>query len=177
MKRWFLEFERPVVELEEKIAELRRSHDGSAVDLSREIEALEKKARKLLEDIYRKLDAWQTTQVARHPLRPYTLDYVAALFTDFVELHGDRHVADDKAIVAGLARFVGRWPALCGDRASERARYQREDRAQFRDAPARGLPQGGAGDAAGGEVRVAGVFLRRYTGRLPGDRCRGAQPV
>lgn len=107
MKRVFLEFERPVVELEERIGELRRTQEGSAVDLSEEIEKLEKKARKLLEELYRKLDAWQTTQVARHPLRPYTLDYVAALFTDFVELKGDRHVADDPAIVGGLARFRG----------------------------------------------------------------------
>jgi len=108
MKRVFLEFERPVVELEERIGELRRMQEGSSVDLSDEIEKLEKKARKLLEELYRKLDAWQTTQVARHPLRPYTLDYIAALFTDFVELKGDRHFADDPAVVGGLARFRGK---------------------------------------------------------------------
>ena len=105
MKRIFLEFERSVAELEEKIGELRYAHDASAVDISEEIERLEKKARKQLEELYARLDAWQTTQVARHPLRPYTLDYVARIFTDFEELHGDRHFADDKAIVGGLARF------------------------------------------------------------------------
>jgi acetyl-CoA carboxylase carboxyl transferase subunit alpha len=108
MKRIFLEFERSVAELEEKIGELRYAHDASAVDISEEIERLEKKARKQLEDLYARLDAWQTTQVARHPLRPYTLDYVQRIFTDFEELHGDRHFADDKAIVGGLARFEGR---------------------------------------------------------------------
>ena len=108
MKRIFLEFERSVAELEEKIGELRYAHDASAVDISEEIERLEKKARKQLEELYARLDAWQTTQVARHPLRPYTLDYVARIFTDFEELHGDRHFADDKAIVGGLARFDGR---------------------------------------------------------------------
>lgn len=107
MKRVFLDFEQPVKELEERIGELRRTQEGSAVDLSEEIDKLEKKARKLLEECYRKLDAWQTTQVARHPLRPYTLDYIAALFTDFVELKGDRHQGDDPAIVGGLARFRG----------------------------------------------------------------------
>jgi len=107
MKRIFLDFEEPVKELEERIGELRHTQEGSAVDLSEEIDKLERKARKLLEERYRKLDAWQTTQVARHPLRPYTLDYIAALFTDFVELKGDRHEGDDPAIVGGLARFRG----------------------------------------------------------------------
>ncbi|MCX7945969.1 MAG: acetyl-CoA carboxylase carboxyltransferase subunit alpha [Hydrogenophilus sp.] len=114
MKRVFLDFERPVVELEERIGELRHTQGGSPVDLSEEIERLERKARRLLEEIYRRLDAWQITQVARHPLRPYTLDYVTALFTDFVELRGDRQVADDPAIVAGLARFRGIPCAIVG---------------------------------------------------------------
>ena len=77
------------------------------MDISKELEQLQRKNKKLLEDTYKNLSAWQISQVARHPQRPYTLDYIAALFTDFEELHGDRHYADDPAIVGGIARFEG----------------------------------------------------------------------
>jgi acetyl-CoA carboxylase carboxyl transferase subunit alpha len=107
MKTTFLEFEQPIGELESKIEELRFVQDDSAVDISEEISRLQKKSQALTKDIYAKLSAWQIALVARHPQRPYTLDYVNGLFTGFEELHGDRSFADDPAIVGGLARFNG----------------------------------------------------------------------
>ena len=106
-KMTFLDFEQPIAELETKIEELRFVQDDSAVDISEEIERLQKKSQALLKDIYAKLSPWQVSQLARHPQRPYTLDYVADIFTDFHELHGDRSFADDLSIVGGLARFNG----------------------------------------------------------------------
>ena len=106
-KRHFLEFEHPVSELESKIEELRYVQNESAVDISEEIDRLGKKSLQLTKDIYSSLSPWQVTQIARHPQRPYTLDYVNEIFTDFSELHGDRHFADDQSIVGGLARFNG----------------------------------------------------------------------
>jgi acetyl-CoA carboxylase carboxyl transferase subunit alpha len=107
MKTTFLDFEQPVAELEAKIEELRFVQDDSALDISEEIRRLQKKSQILTRDVYAKLNAWQVSQVARHPQRPYTLDYVGGLFTDFAELHGDRAYADDAAIVGGMARFNG----------------------------------------------------------------------
>ena len=107
MKQTFLDFEQPIAELQAKIDELRFVHEDSAVDISDEIDRLQKKSQQLTKDIYGKLTAWQIAQVARHPQRPYTLDYVAGMFSDFRELHGDRTYADDPAIVGGLARFNG----------------------------------------------------------------------
>ena len=106
-KKHFLEFEQPVAELESKIDELRYVQNESAVDISEEIDRLSKKSLQLTKDIYASLTPWQVTQIARHPQRPYTLDYVNEVFTDFHELHGDRHFADDQSIVGGLARFNG----------------------------------------------------------------------
>jgi acetyl-CoA carboxylase carboxyl transferase subunit alpha len=107
MKTTFLDFEQPIAELESKIEELRFVQDDSAVDISMEIAQLQKKSQALTKDIYAKLSAWQIAQVARHPQRPYTLDYLSSIFTGFEELHGDRVFADDTAIVGGLARFNG----------------------------------------------------------------------
>ena len=106
-KRHFLEFEQPISELESKIDELRYVQNESAVDISDEIERLSQKSQQLTRDIYANLTPWQVTQIARHPQRPYTLDYVNEIFTEFQELHGDRHYADDQSIVGGLARFNG----------------------------------------------------------------------
>jgi acetyl-CoA carboxylase carboxyl transferase subunit alpha len=106
-KRHFLEFETPIAELESKIDELRFVQNESAVDISDEIERLSKKSLQLTKEIYSSLTPWQVTQIARHPQRPYTLDYVGEIFTEFHELHGDRHYADDQSIVGGLARFNG----------------------------------------------------------------------
>jgi len=114
MKTTFLDFEQPVAELEARIEELRFVQDDSAVDISTEIARLEKKSQSLTKDIYAKLSAWQIAQVARHPQRPYTLDYVQGIFTDFEELHGDRAFADDAAIVGGLARLNGRSVMVIG---------------------------------------------------------------
>jgi acetyl-CoA carboxylase carboxyl transferase subunit alpha len=107
MKTTFLDFEQPIAELEGKIEELRYVQDDSALDISEEIARLQKKSQALTKDIYGKLTAWQIAQVARHPQRPYTLDYASAVFDGFEELHGDRAFADDAAIVGGLARFNG----------------------------------------------------------------------
>src|SRR4051812_33026766 len=107
MKTTFLDFEQPEAELEAKIEELRFVQDDSAVDISEEIGRLQKKSQTLTRDIYGKLSAWQIAQVARHPQRPYTLDYANGIFEGFEELHGDRTFADDAAIVGGLARFNG----------------------------------------------------------------------
>lgn len=105
MKTTFLEFEQPIAELQTKIEELRYVHEDSALDISDEISRLQKKNFALTKEIYSKLSAWQISQVARHPQRPYTLDYISGIFTEFEELHGDRRFGDDPAIVGGLARF------------------------------------------------------------------------
>ncbi len=114
MKTSFLDFEQSIADLEAKIEELRFVQDDSAVDISEEIDRLEKKSAQLTKDIYGKLTPWQISQVARHPQRPYTLDYVQHIFTDFEELHGDRAFADDHAIVGGLARFNGQPVVVIG---------------------------------------------------------------
>ena len=105
MKTTFLDFEQPIAELEAKIEELRYVQDDSAVDISEEISRLQKKSSTLTRDIYGKLSAWQISQVARHPQRPYSLDYFQNLFIDFEELQGDRSFAEDPSIIGGLARF------------------------------------------------------------------------
>ena len=106
-KKNFLDFEQPIAELESKIEELRNVQTQSAVDISEEIDQLSKKSLQLTKDIYSDLTPWQITKIARHTERPYTLDYVRECFTDFVEMHGDRHFADDQSIIGGLARFNG----------------------------------------------------------------------
>ena len=105
MKPVFLDFEQPIAELTNKIDELRFVQDESAVDISDEIARLKKKSSELTKSIFSKLTPAQISQVSRHPQRPYTLDYINGIFTDFEELHGDRHYSDDHAIVGGLARF------------------------------------------------------------------------
>jgi acetyl-CoA carboxylase carboxyl transferase subunit alpha len=107
MKTSFLEFEQPIAELEAKIEQLRFVQDDSAVDISEEISRLDAKSQNLTKEIYARLSPWQCALVARHPQRPYTLDYLELVFTDFEELHGDRNFSDDHAIVGGLARFNG----------------------------------------------------------------------
>ncbi|MGB3291278.1 MAG: acetyl-CoA carboxylase carboxyltransferase subunit alpha [Burkholderiaceae bacterium] len=107
MRNTFLEFEQPLAELENKIEELRFVQTDSAVDISEEVGRLQQKNQALAKSIYAKLTPWQTALVARHPQRPYTLDYVREIFTDFHEMHGDRMYADDLSIVGGLARFNG----------------------------------------------------------------------
>ena len=106
-KKHFLEFEQSIAELETKIEELRYVQSESAVDISEEIDRLSKKSQQLTKDVYASVAPWQVYQIARHPQRPQTLDYCTDVFSEFQELHGDRHFADDAAIVGGLARFNG----------------------------------------------------------------------
>ena len=110
----FLDFEQPVAELEAKISELRHVSDDSQLNIQDEITRLQKRSAELIRSIFASLSAWQVAQVARHPHRPYTLDYIERLFTDFNELHGDRNFADDPAIVTGLARFQDEPVAVIG---------------------------------------------------------------
>jgi len=102
-----LDFERPLIALESKIAELKDLSGGARIDFSEEIQKLEKKAKKLQAEIFSDLTPWQIVQLARHPTRPYTLDYLSRLFTDFFDIEGDRRFAADRAIVGGFARFDG----------------------------------------------------------------------
>ena len=103
----YLDFEQPIAELEAKIEELRYVGDDTEVNIGEEISKLEEKSRALTKSIFNKLDAWQTSKLARHPMRPYTFDYIDRIFTDFQELHGDRAFSDDEALVGGLARLEG----------------------------------------------------------------------
>jgi len=114
MKNTFLEFEQPIAELEAKIEELRFVQDDSAVDIADEIDRLQKKGQILVKETYAKLTPWQVAQVARHPQRPYTLDYLRLMFTDWHELHGDRSFADDPSIVGGMGRFNGQSVMVIG---------------------------------------------------------------
>ncbi|MEC7606213.1 MAG: carboxyl transferase domain-containing protein, partial [Pseudomonadota bacterium] len=104
----YLDFEQPIAELEAKIRELRLVGTDNDLNISEEIQNLQDKSTKLTEKIYANLSSWQISQVARHPMRPYTLDFIEHIFTDFDELHGDRLFADDLAIIGGLARLDGR---------------------------------------------------------------------
>ncbi len=114
MNKFVLEFERPIVEIQQKIAELKEYSVNENLEVKNEIERLESKAQKLKLDIYNKLSRWQRVQLARHPERPYTLDYVDRMLTDFVELHGDRAFGDDPAIVAGIGKLDGTPIAIIG---------------------------------------------------------------
>jgi len=110
----YLDFEQPIAELEEKIRELRLVGTDNELNITEEIQNLQVKSTKLTEKIYSNLSSWQISQVARHPLRPYTLDYIQHIFTDFDELHGDRLFADDLAIIGGLAKLDGRAVMVIG---------------------------------------------------------------
>ena len=110
----FLEFEQPIAELEAKIEELRYVGNDKEININEEISRLQKRSRELTESIFSSLSAWQISQVARHPQRPYTKDYIDRIFTDFNELHGDRNFSDDPAIICGIARFDNKPVAVIG---------------------------------------------------------------
>lgn len=110
----FLDFEQPIAELDAKIRELRYVGDDKEININDEITRLQKKSKELISSIFSSLTDWQISQVARHPARPYTIDYIQRLFTDFDELHGDRSFSDDPAIVCGIARFRDRPVAIIG---------------------------------------------------------------
>ena len=109
-----LEFEKPIVELEKKIQELKKFTSDKNIDLSSEVKRLEEKLEHLRKDTYNKLTAWQRVQLARHPQRPYTLDYINMMMTDFIEIHGDRLFADDKALITGFAKIDKRKIVVMG---------------------------------------------------------------
>ncbi|MFD1218143.1 MULTISPECIES: acetyl-CoA carboxylase carboxyltransferase subunit alpha [Microbulbifer] len=111
----FLEFEQPIAELESKIKELQHVGDDNELNIAEEISRLREKSEKLTESLYSDLSPWQIVQVARHPQRPYAKDYIERMFTDWDELHGDRHFGDDKAIIAGIGRLDGRPVAVIGE--------------------------------------------------------------
>ena len=104
-ERFALDFERPIIDLEKKIAEMKALSGSNQIELDDEIKRLERKAKKLRSDVYSSLTRWQRVQLARHPDRPYTLDYINRIFTDFIELHGDRVYSDDPAVICGFGRF------------------------------------------------------------------------
>ncbi len=175
-KTTFLDFEQPIAELETSIEELRFVQDDSAVDISEEIARLQKKSQALTKEIYAKLTPWQIAQVARHPQRPYTLDYVEhAVHRTSRNCTATALFADDQSIVGGLARFNGESCMVIGH---QKGRDTKEKILRNFGMPqARGLPQGAAPDEAGREIRPAGVHLRRHAGRLSRHRRRGTRPV
>lgn len=123
MQKYVLEFEKPIVEIERRIAELREFSVNEDLEIHKEIERLEAKAQKLRVDVYSKLNRWQRVLLARHPERPYTLDYIERMILDFIELHGDRNFRDDPAIVAGIGKLDGRQIAVIGQ---QKARETKE---------------------------------------------------
>ena len=135
-----LEFEKPLGELAKRLDELRQQSIETNRDLSQEIHEVELRIGKLQREIHSHLTPWQRVQIARHPKRPHSLDYVGAVCEGFQELHGDRQFSDDRALVGGPAFFDGRGGD--GDCPAEGARYEGENCAQFRNAPAGRLPQG-----------------------------------
>jgi acetyl-CoA carboxylase carboxyl transferase subunit alpha len=171
MKTTFLDFEQPIAELESKIEELRYVQDDSALDISEEIERLQKKSKSLTKDIYAKLSPWQISQVSRHPQRPYTLDYLSALFTDFEELHGDRHFGDDPAIVGGLARFNGQSVMVIGH---QKGRDTKEK--IYRNF---GMPRPEGYRKAQRLMKVFASYhdFYRYAWRISRHRCRGTRSI
>jgi acetyl-CoA carboxylase carboxyl transferase subunit alpha len=110
----YLEFEKPIEEISKKIVEMEAHAESENLDMSAEIGALKTRSQNLEQEIYKNLTRWQKVQVARHPQRPYTMDYIDTMLTDFVELHGDRQYRDDPAIVGGFGRLDGRPIALIG---------------------------------------------------------------
>ena len=151
----FLEFEQPIAELEAKIEELRFVGDDAEININEEVARLRAKSESLTKSIFAKLSAWQIAQVARHPMRPYTLDYLEMISPDFQELHGDRMYADDSAIIGGIGRIDGKAVMFIGH------------------AQTRGLPQGAAPDAYGRKVFIACRNLDRYAWCLSGCWRRG----
>ena len=170
----FLDFEQPIAELEAKIEELKHVTSDSEVNIQEEISRLQAKSRQLTTSIFANLTPWQITQLARHPHRPYTLDYVAAICTEFCELHGDRMYADDLAIVGGLGRIDGRAVMIIGH---QKGRDTKERvRRNYGMPKPEGLSQGAASDAPRRALRAAAGHAHRHAGRVSRCRRRGARP-
>ena len=163
----YLEFEKPVAELQEKISELKRVSVEGGLNLDEEIENLQARSSQLTRDIFSKLSAWQITQLARHPLRPYTLDYIDLMVKDFQELHGDRMYADDPSIICGLGLIDGHRVVIIGHQKGKDTR-ERTWR-NFGMPRPEGLSQGPAHHESGGTIQAASGYIDRHPGRLPGD--------
>ena len=172
--RHYLDFEKPIAELEGKIEELRRMSEPGGINIADEVARLTTVADRQLRATYAKLTPWQKTLVARHPDRPKAMDYITALISDFTPLAGDRAFADDAAVLGGMGRFRGRSVVVLGtEKGSDTdSRVQ----AQFRHGAAGGLPQGAPADRAGRPIRPAGADLCRHLRRVSRHRRRGARP-
>ena len=170
----FLDFEKPIAELEGKIEELRHLSNAGDLNIAEEVAQLQGKADRLLRQTYGKLTPWQKTQVARHPDRPHFGDYVGALIDDFTPLAGDRTFAEDRAIMGGLGRFRGRSVVVLGHEKGTDTDLARAP--QFRHGAAGGLSQGAAADGAGRPLPPAGADAGRHARRLSRHRRRGARP-
>ena len=169
-----LDFEKPISELEGKVKELRHLSSGSELDLADEITRLEARAEKLLRQTYAKLNAWQKTQVARHPERPHFSDYVARLLEDYTPLAGDRTFGDDRAIQGGLARFRSRSVVVIGH--EKGTETEGRVRHNFGMANPEGYRKAVRLMHLGRALRPARAHPGGHAGRLPGNRCRGARP-
>ncbi len=166
MKQTPLEFEKPIVELEEKLADLKRHSRANDINLDAEVRRMEEKIEETKRDIYQNLTPWQRVQIARHPARPFTLDYLQLSFSDFIELHGDRLFADDRAMPGGLAT-IGR-AQVRGHRSPERPRHEGKPQAQLRLRQPGRLPQGAAADALAEKFGLPFVALIDTPGAYPG---------
>ena len=173
--RHFLDFEKPIAELESKIDELRKMSETDGLNIADEVARLTEKADRQLRATYAKLTAWQKTQVARHVDRPRTLAYLAALITEFTPLAGDRAFGEDAAVVGGLGRFRGRSVVVLGTvkGSDTEGRVAHNFGAMARP---EGYLESPPPDRTRRPVRAAGADLRRYLRRLPGRRRRGARP-
>ncbi len=147
-----LDFEKPILELQRKLDEMKRHPEAHSlgISLDQEIAQIEKKISETRRDVFLNLTAWQRVQMARHPKRPYTLDYLRTTFSCFTELHGDRAYSDDRAVVGGFARLEGEPVMVVGTQKG--TGHQGEHPAQFRIRASGGIPQGAPFDAVGGEV-------------------------
>ena len=170
-----LEFEKPLLELERQIEDLKRIGTERQIDIDGELEGLQGKLESLRADIYRNLTPIQRVMVARHPRRPYTLDYLSTIFTDFIELHGDRLYLDDPAIVGGWARLAGISVMVIGH---QKGRDTKENlKRNFGMPHPEGYRKALRLMKLGREVQRAGHHAHRHAGRLPRPGRRGARPV
>jgi uncharacterized coiled-coil protein SlyX len=170
----YLDFEKPIAELESKIAELRHLPNSGDVDIAEEVMRLQDKVQKQLRAIYAKLTPWQRVQVARHAERPHAQSYIDRLISDYMPLAGDRVFGEDAAIVGGVGRLAGR--SGRGDRPAEGRRHRFAHQAQFRHAAAGGLPQGAALMKLADRFHLPVVTLVDTPGAYPGLDAEGARP-
>ena len=170
----FLEFEQPIAELEAKIEELKFLGSDASINIAEEMKRLQMKSRALTNSIFANLSPWQITQLARHPQRPYTLDYVSLIFTDWHELHGDRMYSDDLAIVGGLARLEG-LPVMVIGHQKGRDTKERVRRNYGMPKP-EGYRKALRLMKMAERFRIPIITLIDTPGRLPGHRLRGARP-